>query len=210
MSYLIQLRDAGFGYKSGMLKKQILYQINLTVNPGSFTVMEGSNGSGKSTLLKGILGLATLQSGVVEKRVSRRELSYVPQEFHFDMTLPISVKDFICYSSGNRISPKELDSFLQLVGLEHKKHEKIGSLSGGQRRRILVLRALIQSPKVLLLDEPMANVDTDSQKHIESILTDINLRQQVAIIVSSHGYRWSVDYEKILITGGRTQIFPKH
>lgn len=204
---LVKLNSAGFGYKSGISQNLILDKIDFAVSKGDFFVIEGRNGSGKSTLLKGLLGLVPLLQGSMQKSIRAQDFGYVPQELNFDLELPVSALDFVRYSSGFYISPERIDYYFQLVGLDQKKYEKIGSLSGGQRRRIILLRALVQEPQILLLDEPMANVDAESEKQIVKILNEINENKKIAVLISNHGYEWPSNRKKIYIANSKLHNF---
>jgi zinc transport system ATP-binding protein len=176
----------------------VLEDVSLPVPEGEFLGIIGPNGGGKTTLLKIILGLIKPDSGSVEifgSPISQNQhfVSYVPQYSVFDLTYPISVFDVVLTGRLNR--KKILGSYnkedkniamqsLELVGLVDLRERLVGSLSGGEKQRVLIARALAKQPKVLLLDEPTASIDAASGNNFYSILQ--NLNENMTIILVSH------------------------
>jgi zinc transport system ATP-binding protein len=176
----------------------ILENVCLSVPEGDFLGIIGPNGGGKTTLLKIILGLIKPDSGSVEifgSDISKSQhlVSYVPQYSVFDLTYPISVFDVVL--TGRLNKKKMLGSYkkedkeiamqsLELVGLADLKTRMVGSLSGGEKQRILIARALAKQSRVLLLDEPTASVDAASGTNFYSILQHLN--EKMTIILVSH------------------------
>jgi zinc transport system ATP-binding protein len=174
-----------------------LSDITLEVAQGEYMGIVGPNGGGKSTLLKAILGLVTPASGRVfieGKPVwqSRGKIGYVPQVASMDKRFPITVtevvlggrigsipKPFFRYSREDR----ELAScLLAQVGLEKLAHRQIAALSGGEFQKMLIARALATCPRLLLLDEPTANVDARSREQIYSLLAEFSPRITVLLV----------------------------
>jgi len=176
----------------------ILEGINLSIEQNDFLGIIGPNGGGKTTLLKVILGLITPSHGSVlvlgkTPQSSRGSIGYVPQHNLFDRNFPISVWDvalmgrysraglFRRYSSDDRTAALNA---LQTVGmLDHKDHQ-MGKLSGGEQQRVLIARALVSEPKLLLLDEPTASVDSTMQTEFYELLD--RLKHRMAIVLVSH------------------------
>ncbi len=176
----------------------ILEGINLSIEQNDFLGIIGPNGGGKTTLLKVILGLITPSHGRVlvlgkTPQRSRGSIGYVPQHNLFDRNFPISVWDvalmgrysraglFRRYSSDDRTAALNA---LQTVGmLDHKDHQ-MGKLSGGEQQRVLIARALVSEPKLLLLDEPTASVDSTMQTEFYELLD--RLKHRMAIVLVSH------------------------
>ncbi len=175
-----------------------LESVDLEVRETDFVGIIGPNGGGKSTLLKVILGLVQPSQGKVTimgaasgKNVGK--VGYVPQYSSFDRNFPISVEDVVLMGRLNhaglvrRYSKQDYQAVataLKEVGLLDHKNRHISELSGGQQQRVLVARALTSQPKLLLLDEPMANVDSAMQKEFYELLSRLN--EQMAIIMVSH------------------------
>lgn len=192
---LINLKHIWAGYNN---KEFILEDINLTVKEQDFMGIIGPNGGGKTTLLKVLLGLLKPSKGTVEimgyaPQKGRKYLGYVPQIFEFDRRFPIKVKDVVKMGRLNRHrifkrydqqDQQKVIQSLEEVGILHLQNRLISELSGGQRQRVYLARALASDPQILLLDEPTANVDPQSQKEIYELLKELN--QNITIIMISH------------------------
>lgn len=195
MSYAIELKDVNAGYKSG---NPIITNINLKVNEKEFLGIIGPNGGGKTTLLKTIIGLLKPQSGKVllfgdSIDNSEYKIGYVPQYSYFDKTYPITVKDVVAMGLiskkmfTSKLSKSEqltVEDSLDKVNLLTKINVQIGHLSGGEQQRVLIARALSTDPKILILDEPTASIDTQTGQNIYELLTELN--KQKTIIIVSH------------------------
>jgi zinc transport system ATP-binding protein len=180
-------------------EKQALNDINLTVYQKDYLVVIGPNGGGKTTLLKSILGLIPISSGTILYRDGhsskyRPIISYVPSVTTFDRRFPINVESAILMG---RIKPKikplfkyskkdkeALENTLQKIGIVNLRHKQLQQLSSGEFQKVLIARALISDPEILLLDEPTANVDGVSKENIYNLLADIS--QKTAIILVTH------------------------
>jgi zinc transport system ATP-binding protein len=176
----------------------VLEGVNLTLKQHDFLGIIGPNGGGKSTLLKAILGLVKPSKGTIKvlgntPQNSRKYVGYVPQYSLFDLDFPVSVWDVVLmgrlgqtglfkkYSKDDK--KMALDALTMANMLEYKNHQ-IGSLSGGQRQRVFIARALATNPKLLLLDEPAASIDTIMQAEFYELLE--KLKTKMAIIMVSH------------------------
>jgi zinc transport system ATP-binding protein len=171
----------------------ILEDINLEINKGDFLAILGPNGGGKTTLVKLILGFLKPSSGdvVIDEELN---VGYVPQFKTFNNKFPIRVFDVIL--SGrikNRIrlfkrydenDKKEALKVLKLLGIEELKDRKISKLSGGETQKVLIARALVANPDLIILDEPTASLDKSSKTEIHRILKKLN--ENVTIIIVSH------------------------
>lgn len=188
----IEIKDLCFSYG----QKQILQQANLTVEKGDFAYIVGRNGSGKSTLVKLILGLIKPQSGSIKifglpANKGRRLIGYTPQHIHFDPQFPATVRDVILMGrmSGYRLFFSQddhlhVDQALERMELIDLQNEEFSSLSGGQRQRVLIARALATKPRLLLLDEPTANIDEYSEQQLYQTLSELN--KELPIVMVSH------------------------
>ncbi|MBA7660855.1 Manganese transport system ATP-binding protein MntB [subsurface metagenome] len=191
---VVKLEDVWVFY-DGM---SALEGINLSINQGDFLGIIGPNGGGKTTLLKVILGLVKPSRGRVKVLGTspdrgRRSVGYVSQYSLFDRDFPISVWDVVLmgrleraglfkrYGEGDRTAAIQT---LQTVGMLDLKDQQIGKLSGGQLQRVFIARALLTEPRLLLLDEPMASVDTVMQTEFYELLE--RLKQRMAIVLVSH------------------------
>ncbi len=176
----------------------ILEGINLSIEQNDFLGIIGPNGGGKTTLLKVILGLITPSHGRISvlgkpPQRSRSSIGYVPQHSLFDRDFPITVWDvalmgrygqtgiFRRYNNDDRTTVQQA---LRTVGMLDHKGQQMGKLSGGEQQRVLIARALVSEPRLLLLDEPTASVDSTMQTEFYEILD--RLKQQMAIVLVSH------------------------
>ncbi|MBL1215067.1 MAG: ABC transporter ATP-binding protein [Ignavibacteriae bacterium] len=190
----IQLSDVNLSIGN----TSILEKINLTVQQNDFIGIIGPNGGGKTSLLKIILGLLPPTSGrvlVFGKSASHNSSSvgYVPQQSEFTKDFPISVWDVVMmgrvgekkiFSRTSKDDKQIVDEAIEMVSMSEFKSKTIGHLSGGQKQRVLIARALAMKPKILLLDEPTASVDTKTGQNVYELLNKLN--ETTTIILVSH------------------------
>lgn len=176
-----------------------LEDINLRVSQGDITGIIGPNGSGKSTLFKVVLGLLRPWRGEVlvfgqPSRSQRTLVGYMPQMELVDWDFPVSVSDVALMGRYGRLGilrwptrsdRRESEEALDRVGLSHLRHRLIGELSGGERRRVLLARALAQQPKLLLLDEPLSGLDATAQHQLLDIIREVQA-EGVTVVLSTH------------------------
>lgn len=180
--------------------RNVLQDVQFRLGAGELCGLIGANGSGKTTLLRTILGFQVPSSGQVrlERGSGGRGLAsvgYVPQKFLLDPYMPLRGRDVVALGlDGNRLGlpwpskPKQrqVDEMLESVGAEAFCDRRVGSLSGGQQQRILIAHALIRRPRLLLLDEPLANLDIRSVAEIVSLLRRLCTENRIAILLSAH------------------------
>jgi zinc transport system ATP-binding protein len=191
----VQVTNVDFAYNGA---EKILAHVNLTIEPGEFVGVIGPNGGGKTTLLKLLMGFLTPQAGEIrilgnEPQKNRRIIGYVPQFNLFDRDFPITVRKAVLMGrlQGNNIFKRFSKEDMRIVVESLAKMEvdnlldkPLKELSGGQLQRVMIARALACSPKILLLDEPTANVDIHAEKGLFELLQ--NLKGQVTVLVVSH------------------------
>lgn len=188
---LIRLTDVEFRREN----RTIFSGVSLSVNRGDFMAITGPNGGGKTTLLRLMLRLVKPTSGMVEyldggTAAKNLHIGYLPQKNMIDSRFPISVREVIASGlmSEPRCRQKELsyrvDEMLRLTELESHAENPIGALSGGQLQRVLLGRALVSKPEVLMLDEPLSYLDRYFEERLYDILT--SLRDHTTIILVSH------------------------
>jgi zinc/manganese transport system ATP-binding protein len=178
----------------------ILDRVSFEVASGEFTGLIGSNGAGKTTLFRAILGLQSVSAGEVlvggrgETR-SRRMIGFVPQKFLLDPDLPLRARDLVALGlDANRLGlpmrsrarRAQVDEMLAAVDAECFADTRLGRLSGGEQQRILIAHALIARPRLLLLDEPLANLDLRSAYEVVALLARITHEQGIAVLISAH------------------------
>jgi ABC-type Mn2+/Zn2+ transport system ATPase subunit len=192
----------------------VLQAVDLDIGPGDLIAMVGPNGSGKTTIFRTILGFIPTISGLLIRNCALNEFGYVPQSSALDSTFPITAREVVAMGGFGRLKPykgsptrekQRLHDVLDQVGLAHLAGRSFFSLSGGQRQRMLIARALMVGPKILILDEPLAGVDPESRKAIGDLLLKLNRDEGKAIFFSSHDLRMvrSVTEKVLRVDGGR-------
>ena len=195
METIVKADGVCFSYNK---QNNVLSDISFEVFENDYIGLIGPNGGGKSTLLKLIIGLLKPNQGTIntfDSKVSRARnmIGYVPQHSKFDLEFPISGWDVVrsgflgkkrLGASFSQDETEKAKSVLNDLDLLHLKDRAIGELSGGQRQKMMIARALVRDPKLLLLDEPTSSVDEQSGKNLYEILHELNKR--MAIITVSH------------------------
>jgi zinc/manganese transport system ATP-binding protein len=180
--------------------RKVLDEVSFEVKRGEFTGLIGSNGVGKTTLLRTILGLQRLDSGEIRVNgapLSRRghSLGYVPQKVLLDPDVPVRARDFVTlgldaqrYGLKRRtVEQRErVEQLLVDVDAVRFADSRVGSLSGGEQQRVLIAHALVSEPSLLLLDEPLANLDPRSVQEIVALLHRVASDHHVAVLLSAH------------------------
>ncbi|HEX3984265.1 MAG TPA: metal ABC transporter ATP-binding protein [Acidisoma sp.] len=172
--------------------RQVLHDVSFSLRTGEVCGLIGSNGSGKTTLLRTILGLQAPSAGTIR---TAGTLGYVPQKIAFDMDMPLRARDVVALGlDGNRLGlplpsrAKRLrvEEMLHSVGADSFADQRIGDLSGGQQQRILIAHAMIRRPQLLLLDEPLANLDVRAVADIVGLLNRFAREEGVTVLISAH------------------------
>jgi ABC-2 type transport system ATP-binding protein len=171
--------------------------ISLTVEAGDFYALLGPNGAGKSTAISIIASLINKSAGSVtiyghdldqEREAAKRQIGLVPQEFNFNMWEPvveILVNQAGYYGIPRRLAFERAETYLKQLDLWDKRHTQARWLSGGMKRRLMIARALVHQPRLLILDEPTAGVDIEIRRSMWQFLREIN-RQGTTIILTTH------------------------
>jgi len=204
--------------------RQILDEVSFTVRAGEFTGLIGPNGAGKTTLLRVILGLQRPSGGQIsvlgQPRSPRHQpIGYVPQKVLLDPDMPMRARDLVALGlDGNRYGMRlpfahrgqAVCEMLHAVDAERFADARVGNLSGGEQQRVLIAHALISRPRLLLLDEPLANLDLRSGQEIISLLARIAREQQIAVLVSAHEMNplLPVMDRVVYVAGGRAASGP--
>ena len=183
--------------------RDILKDINLKIDDGEIVTILGPNGAGKTTLLKVMTRLLTPHKGQVHHRTNLR-LAYVPQKFRMPDTVPMRVSDFLI--SNTDLSLQQ--AILKLSELEFNMgfdmEQPSQSLSGGQNQRLLLARALLSSPELLILDEPAQGFDYSLQARFYNTLREVRAKQQCSIVLVSH------DLNLVMSTTDRVLCLNQH
>lgn len=212
----VSLRGASFGYDD----RPVLREVDLDIRPGEAIAILGPNGAGKSTLIRGVLGLADVVAGTVELFGTPRahfrawhRLGYVPQSHTVTGGVPSTVREvvnsgrlagkgpFSRFSAADRSAVAEA---IDLVGLGERARHPVGTLSGGQQRRVLIARALATQPEVLVLDEPTAGVDAASREGLtETLGALIEAGTTILLVTHELGEMAAHLTRSVLIESGR-------
>lgn len=185
----ILLKDASLGYG----RRAVLPGLDLEITPGDFLVIGGPNGGGKSTLLKSLTGLIPLLAG--SGHVEGVRFGYVPQQARADMPLPVTALELVELGGSARLPfwrtfwRMERAFYLHCLRecrADHLARRPFAELSGGQRQRVLLARALAVRPNVLVLDEPTAGVDAETQQIMARLLEQLNRDAGVGVILVTH------------------------
>jgi len=164
---------------------QALSAVDLKINRGEIVTLIGPNGSGKTTLVRIALGLLAADKGKVQ-RLSKLRIGYVPQRIHIDATLPLKVSRFLTSGMRREILPASLTAITEEVGIAALLDKQLNSLSGGEFRRVLLARALLRNPDLLVLDEPSAGVDVGGQSELYNLIRNIRDHHHCGILLISH------------------------
>ncbi len=160
----------------------VLDRVDLDVAPGQVVILIGPNGAGKTTLLRVALGLARADTGTVMRRA--RVVAYMPQHVSVEDTLPLTVDRFLCLAG--RADRKRRQAALEEVSAAHLHDSPVQSISGGEMQRVLLARALLRDPDLLVLDEPAQNVDVAGQAEIYELIDRIRGRHGCGVLMVSH------------------------
>lgn len=184
------------GIEAGYNNDTILKGISLDIHQHDFIGVIGPNGGGKTTLLKVILGLLARTKGSVsfpDMPQGIKSIGYLPQGSNFDLRFPISVTDVVLsglmgqkklWQQLTHVEKQRAAQLLETTGLSSFANRTIGDLSGGQRQRVLLCRALMNQPKLLILDEPNTYVDKNFEQELYELLRELN--KEMAILLVSH------------------------
>ena len=191
---IVELENVTFAYNG----QTVLEDVNLKIPPEDFVAIIGPNGGGKTTLLKLMLGLIKPDTGRIRvlgenTGVASHHIGYVRQDVHINRSFPISTLDVVLMGKLNprrrwarHTAQDRRDAMraLERMDMATYARRRIGELSGGQRQRVFIARALVTEPRLLLLDEPTASIDTKGQAEFFHMLKELN--RDVTIMVVSH------------------------
>ncbi len=214
----IDINDVTVRYNNG---HTAIHNVSFRLEGGTTCALLGVNGSGKSTLFKSIMGLITPQQGKISlcnlpirQALKQNLIAYVPQSEEVDWQFPISVYDVVMqgrygYMNFLRIPQQEdkrkVQQAMQRVNIEHLSERQIGELSGGQKKRVFLARALAQQSKIILLDEPFTGVDVKTENAIVELLGQLRNEGHL-ILVSTHNLGSVPDFCDQVVMINRTVI----
>ncbi len=212
----VLIRDLSFAYES----VPVLSKVHLDIWPLDSACVVGPNGGGKSTLMRLILGLLKPSSGTIavygqEPAKVRQRIAYVPQHARYDACFPISALEVVCMgrlgqSFTGRYSRKDKElawEALESVQLTDLAERSFAALSGGQRQRILIARALASGGDILILDEPTASLDQESEQHLFALLGRLNQEKIILMVTHEIGVS-STFFKRIICVNKQVYVHP--
>ena len=221
---VIECQDVETAY-SAALNRPILNQINLQIHQGEFVVLLGLNGAGKSTLLRCFVGLVPIVRGAIGingVQLTPRTLPHIRRDIGMlfqggGLIRQLSaIENVLCGRLGARTTWETLFGFpkndrrqalelLEQLGLTEQAYQKTGQLSGGQQQRVAIARALIQSPQILLADEPITGLDIKASKQVMETLSMLHSQQGMTIVTVLHDLGVAAEYAQraIVLDAGR-------
>lgn len=191
-SYLIKLEN--INYFSGV--RHILQNVSLSVQPGQIVSLIGPNGAGKSTLLSVVLGLKKASSGA-RRVASQLRIGYMPQQLKVNTLLPLKVIDFLQLVPHTQLV--DIRALLKMTHLEHLTDAFVANLSGGEWQRVLLLRALLNKPNLLVLDEPTQGMDLAGQAAFFAWVAKLRKEEGCAILMVTHDLHYVMAATDVVI-----------
>lgn len=213
MNYALEVNDLTVSYPGW--QHSAIDGVTFTVEKGVIAAIIGPNGSGKSTLLKAILGLIPYKGEIKvfgkDVRKSYKKIGYVPQRFSFDPTFPISVSEFISlavagYGDSASAHKSHVANALKSVNAEDLYSRRLSSLSGGQLQRVLLARAVVHNPELLLLDEPESGVDVGGEQTFYDLVESMVKKNNITVLVASHELDVVYAYSSHVLCLNRTLV----
>lgn len=203
----------------GYARAVVLRGVNLRVYAGERWFILGANAQGKTTLLRGILGLVRAMTGTIHRDprlMAVHRIGYVPQRCEPNPALPTTVGEFVTLGLVGLSTPRadrrlRLTRALEQVGLSGLEKQDYFRLSGGQKQRALLARALIRTPRVLLLDEPAGGLDPAAEQNLMDVLVERNRQDGLTILFVTHSLELAARYAThvALIHGGQVTAGPR-
>lgn len=163
-------------------QRTLVERADLTVHSGEIVTLIGPNGAGKTTLVRALLGLISFNSGSLVKKPGLR-IGYMPQKLHIDPSLPLTVKRFLALGGGK---PAAITGALTRTGAAHLLAQPLQALSGGETQRVLLARALLRNPQLLVLDEPVQGVDVAGQAALYALINELRHELGCGVLLISH------------------------
>jgi putative ABC transport system ATP-binding protein len=206
MESIVAIQNLNHYFRNGSLDKQVLFDINLEINPGELIILTGPSGSGKTTLLSLIGGLRSVQEGSIRTlgkelhRASenqlvgvRRQIGYIFQDHNLlpfmtalqNVQMSVELHEDI----SNRQARTKSETILKAVGLSDRLNYYPQNLSGGQKQRVAIARALVSHPKLVLADEPTAALDSKTGRAVVELMQRLAKEQECAILIVTHDNR---------------------
>lgn len=186
---LISVSKVKIGYNN----IPVVDKLSFDINEKDFICIVGPNGSGKTTLIRGILGLIPVMSGKITFSLNENQIGYMPQETTVDANFPASVFEIVLSGSLNKPgifysteTKNRASETLKMLGISKLEKQSFSELSGGQRQKVLLARALMATDKLLFLDEPSNNLDQKSKESLYELVQKLNAEHGITIVMVTH------------------------
>lgn len=180
--------------------KQLIFKdLNFTINDGDFVSLIGPNGSGKTTLVKIMMGLEKKTSGVL--KIDKQTIGYVPQFRNIDIDYPLNIEQFVRLNLKFTLSPAKrrqdnatIAKILEKTKLTNLKDRPLGLASGGEKQKAYLAQALLNDPKILILDESTASLDVEVKMQLMDLVEELNHKYNLTVIFITHDYELTKKY----------------
>ena len=180
--------------------KQLVFKdVDFTINDGDFISLIGPNGSGKTTLVRIMMGLEKKTSG--ELKINHKHIGYVPQFRNIDLDYPLNIEQFVRLNLKFTLSPKQrkadnelIKTILTKTKLTHLKDRPVGVASGGEKQKAYLAQALLNDPKILILDESTASLDVEVKMQLMDLVAELNQKYNLTVIFITHDYELTKKY----------------
>jgi zinc transport system ATP-binding protein len=190
---LVEIDRLSYAYSGNL----VLDNISFTIDEGDILGIIGPNGAGKTTLFSCMLGLLDDYTGTIKilgedikKKNSKvfKSVGYIPQKKTIEQNFPATVEEIVSLgiTTTGKVSKEKITLALETAGLLVQKDRRVGELSGGQQQRVLIAKAMVNNPKLLILDEPVTGIDLEMQSKFYSLLKRLNQENNITIIWASH------------------------
>jgi zinc transport system ATP-binding protein len=190
---IVEIDRLSYAYSGNL----VLDNISFTIDEGDILGIIGPNGAGKTTLFSCMLGLLDDYTGTIKilgedikKKNSKvfKSIGYIQQKKTIEQNFPATVEEIVSLGITimDKTSKEKIDLALETVGLSAQKDRRVGELSGGQQQRVLIAKAMVNNPKLLILDEPVTGIDLEMQNKFYSLLEKLNQENKITIIWASH------------------------
>lgn len=182
--------------------RHLVENVSFSVEEGSIVAVIGPNGAGKTTLIRALLGLIPYETGSVllfgkhfRHNNSHVRVGYVPQKLEFDRTFPLTVSELLSFTMppfyslpfrDKKVKEARINSLLETVGIHDLISRSIGSLSGGELQRVMIAKAIVNDPRLLILDEPASGIDIQGQERFYDLVSRLNKEQGLTVMLISH------------------------
>jgi zinc transport system ATP-binding protein len=198
----IDINNLSFAYG----QKLVINNLSFSTNPGNFLVLQGKNGTGKTTLIKCLLGMNPVPNGMIffnhEDINGFRgwtSVGYVSQSIdNFNYEFPITVNEVLTISKLRKVKQSRKLKLLDQMGILEILNDNINSLSGGQLQRVFIVKAILNHPKLLILDEPTASIDKKNIEYFYQTVNELNAEGTTIILITHDEYLDSYNYSHVL------------